>query len=60
MGAEGFGMLIGTDSLALSALAIVVAFGVTFLLWTLAHLFRESHPPSGSRTQLFIPRPRRH
>ncbi len=53
-------MLIGTDSLALSALAIVVAFGVTFLLWTLAHLFRESHPPSGSRTQLFIPRPRRH
>lgn len=32
------------DQLALDALALVVTFGIGFLLWTLTHLFRESHP----------------
>ncbi len=32
------------DQLALDALALVVTFGIGFLLWTLTHLFRETHP----------------
>jgi hypothetical protein len=32
------------DRLSLAGLGIVVAFGIGFLLWTLAHLFIESQP----------------
>ena len=53
-------MQISTNTLALDALAVVVTFGVGFLLWTLAHLFREGHSGSGARTQPFEPRTPRH
>ncbi|MGC2637871.1 MAG: hypothetical protein WA294_11880 [Acidobacteriaceae bacterium] len=52
-------MVVSTSALALDALALVVTFGIGFLVWTFAHLVRESrsHDDKG---QLFIAsRPRR-
>jgi hypothetical protein len=46
------------DQLALDALALVVTFGIGFLLWTLTHLFRETRPESDGR--LFKSTPARH
>lgn len=47
-------MVIAANKLALDALALVVAFGIGFLVWTFAHLFRESHPPREEPGNLFI------
>ena len=47
-------MVITVNGLALDALALVVTFGLGFLVWTLAHLFREAHPGEESAGQLFI------
>jgi hypothetical protein len=32
------------DQLGRDALALVVTFGIGFLLWTITQLFRETHP----------------
>jgi hypothetical protein len=52
-------MFISTNELTLDALAVVVIFGIGFLLWTLAHLFRDTHPHPIPRQELFIQRPQR-
>ena len=36
--------MLHADQLSLLALAVVVAIGIGFLLWTLYHLITESHP----------------
>lgn len=49
------------DRLPLIGLALVVAFGIGFLVWTLAHLVGELHPHSEGVVRLFRPaRSRRH
>jgi hypothetical protein len=53
-------MVIHLDQLPLDALAVVVTFGVGFLIWTLAHLFRESRPNREHRANLFISTHARH
>ena len=54
MGEEEFRMVVGTNALALDALAVVVTFGLGFLVWTLAHLVRESHTHREQAGSLFI------
>ncbi|HEY6445030.1 MAG TPA: hypothetical protein VIY53_01120 [Acidobacteriaceae bacterium] len=52
-------MVIHLDQLGLDGLAVVVTFGIGFLIWTLAHLVRESRSHD-NQGQLFIAsRPRR-
>lgn len=52
-------MVINANTLPLDALAIVVTFGVGFLLWTLAHLFLESHAAGDKGRLPLDSRPRR-
>jgi hypothetical protein len=47
-------MFITANSLGLDALALVVTFGMGFLVWTLAHLFGEAHPQEEPGPHLFI------
>lgn len=53
-------MAISLHQLAFDILGLVVAFGIGFLIWTFAHLLRESHPPRPSASGLYerrTPRP---
>jgi hypothetical protein len=52
-------MVISSNALALDGLAVVVAFGIGFLLWTLAHLFRESQPRNDAGQLFVVSHPRR-
>jgi len=52
-------MSITEATLPLDALALVVTFGIGFLLWTLAHLFLESRPHDDKGRPYLVSRPRR-
>ncbi|HTX40472.1 MAG TPA: hypothetical protein VMD25_01490 [Acidobacteriaceae bacterium] len=53
--------MLSLDELPLIGLAVVVAFGIGFLLWTLAHMVGEMHPHGEGLVRLFRPvRSRRH
>jgi len=47
--------MLSLDQLPLIALALVVAFGIGFLLWTLAHMIGELHPHGEGLVRLFRP-----
>ena len=47
--------MLSLDRLPLIGLALVVAFGIGFLFWALAHMFGEMHPNTGGVTRLFRP-----
>lgn len=47
--------MLSLDELPLIGLALVVAFGIGFLLWTLAHMIGELHPHTTDLVRLFRP-----